>query len=227
MRLSQERSLRKLRNPAVAKFSECIASWRFGLLKSRLALLGFVAIGSAFIPPSGDASSLTLRAGSEEAVRTAQAGDLVFRLGKSVWSPYFGGLNSFSGFSHVGVLIEVSPDLLAVVHAEADDDGQNGAVKLTSLNQFIHDSLTFEIKKNLMPSEQKQAFLLATRRHWLADTPFDAHFTLRDDAKSVYCTELVWHASQATAGYTMGDVETIAGRDIISVDSIYRSTFLK
>jgi hypothetical protein len=109
-----------------------------------------MALGSVFIPPTGDASSLTLRTENNEAVRNAQAGDLIFRLGKSVWSPYFGGINSYSGFSHVGVLIEVSLGRLAVVHAEADDDGRNGAVKLTSLEQFIHDSLAYEIKSNLI-----------------------------------------------------------------------------
>jgi len=211
----------------VAKFSGRMASWSFGLLKLRLVLLGFMALGSAFIPPTGGASSLSLRTENNEAVRNAQAGDLIFRLGKSVWSPYFGGINSYSGFSHVGVLIEVSLGRLAVVHAEADDDGRNGAVKLTSLEQFIHDSLAYEIKSNLMPSEQKETFLLATRRHWLAETPFDAYFTLSDNATSVYCSELLWHASQSTAGYILGDIESIAGREIISVDSIYRSVFLK
>ena len=157
----------------------------------------------------------------------AEPGDLVFRLGRSVWSPYFGLLNSHSGFSHVGVVVEASPGRLSVIHAEADDDGRNGFVKLTPLQAFIADAVTYEIKRNQMPPPQKQGFVSATLRHWLNGTAFDDSFTLADRGERVYCSELVWVASQAVAGPALGAVEVIAGREIVSVDSIYRSPLLR
>lgn len=192
-----------------------------------LALAGVITGAFALVRPGPSGAPALAHPVAASAVAQAQAGDLVFRLGKSLWSPYFGLLNSHSGFSHVGILVEASPGRLAVIHAEADDDGRNGWVKLTPLQQFIDDSTAFEIKRNRMPAAQKHGFVSSAIRHWLDATAFDDKFTLDDRGERLYCSELVWVASRAVAGDALGQIEVIAGREIISVDSIYRSPLLR
>lgn len=196
-------------------------------LLSLFALMGALTGAFALTRPGPSTPPAPAHQATGPAATQAQAGDLVFRLGKSLWSPYFGLLNSYSGFSHVGILVEASPGRLAVIHAEADDDGRNGWVKLTPLQQFIDDSTAFEIKRNRMPAAQKNGFVSAAIRHWLDATAFDDKFTLDDRGERLYCSELVWVASRTAAGDALGQVEVIAGREIISVDSIYRSPLLQ
>lgn len=188
-------------------------------------LAGFALLGLQGREPARNTP--TARSANETASIQAEPGDLVFRLGKSVWSPYFAGLNSHSGFSHVGVLVEASPGQLSVIHAEADDDGRNGRVKLTPLSQFVREAVSYEIKRNQMAPTQKRGFVAASLRHWLDATAFDDGFTLADRGERVYCSELVWVASQAAGRPALGEVQVLAGREIVSVDSIYRSPMLR
>jgi hypothetical protein len=155
---------------------------------------------------------------------TLQAGDLVFRLGVGYWSPMFAHVNPVSGFSHVGVLIE-EDGRWKVLHADADDRSLIGGVIKTELERFQNESKRWAIKSNLMPAAEKAAFLASLQSMWSASLPFDSDFDLSDQGTKVYCTELVWLATQ-TAGKPLGEIAHVAGRKGISVDSIHESSLL-
>lgn len=152
------------------------------------------------------------------------AGDLIFRLGVGYWSPLFAHVNPVSGFSHVGVLIE-EDGRWKVLHADADDQSLIGGVIKTELVQFQNESKRWAIKSNLMAASDKAVFLQNLQSMWSASLPFDADFDLSDQGAKVYCTELIWLAAQTTEK-PLGDVSLVAGREGITVDSIYASALL-
>lgn len=152
-------------------------------------------------------------------------GDFIFRQGKGLWSPYFAGLNSTTGFSHVGVVIG-SSDSLHVLHADADDISQKGGVKKTPLQQFVNDSLTVSIKHNHMPDKMKVAFVKHLELMHEEQIEFDGDFDVHDNGEQVYCTEYLWIAALRAGVSDIGEVESILGKDLILVDSIYRSHWL-
>jgi len=155
----------------------------------------------------------------------AHHGDLIFRQGKGVWSPYFAGLNSSTGFSHVGVLIQ-SGEGFDVLHADADDISQVGGVQKTPLSQFVQESLTVKVKSNHMPQQLKDAFirhLVPMHEQHLA---FDSNFEINDNGSRVYRPEYVWLAAMRAGIKDLGEVITLMGKDLILVDSIYQSRWI-
>jgi hypothetical protein len=157
--------------------------------------------------------------------KSLHAGDLIFRQGKGLWSPYFAGLNSVTGFSHVGVLIQDGNDWY-VLHADADDLSQVGGVQKTPLQQFQSEALTVSVKANHMPELQKQAFVRQLQLMHGQQLKFDDNFELHDGGNKVYCTEYVWLAAQRAGLDDLGEVVKVMGRDVIMVDSIYQSRWL-
>ena len=155
-----------------------------------------------------------------------ESGDVIFRRGRGFWSPYFSTLNSQTTFSHVGVVIEVSSRSWVVIHAEAEDDGSDGFVKITELGKFIDESETYQIKSNKMNSHQKKLFIASMFQYFEKSVPFDSSFSLDDGGRQVYCTELVWLAGKSAGIETLGLITRMGGRDIITVDSIYQSRLL-
>jgi len=155
----------------------------------------------------------------------ARHGDLIFRQGKGVWSPYFAGVNSSTGFSHVGVVIQAS-DGLYVLHADADDLSQVGGVQQTPLSQFMAESLTVKVKANHMPEPMKQSFVRQLQLMFEQHLAFDGNFEIHDNGAKVYCTEYLWLAAQRAGVKDLGQVITIMGRDLILVDSIYQSHWI-
>lgn len=156
-----------------------------------------------------------------------KSGDVVFRRGQGFWSPYFSTLNSETNFSHVGVLIELPSRSWAVVHAEAEDDGSSGFVKITELKQFIEDSEIYQIKSNKMSPDQKKIFIASLLEYFQKAVPFDNSFSVDDGGKQVYCTELIWLAGKSAGAEDLGLITSMGGRDIITVDSIYQSNLLE
>ena len=155
-----------------------------------------------------------------------ETGDIIFRTGNGFWSPYFGLLDDKNGFSHAGMLLKTSKGSWFVVHAEANDDGSDGFVKKTPLDEFIADSKKFEIKKNTMTASKKNIFISSILKHLSNKTPFDNSFEINDEGSKVYCTELIWLAARIAGIYDFGSAVKISGREFITVDSIYHSSFL-
>ena len=158
-------------------------------------------------------------------IEALQVGDLIFRQGKGFWSPYFAGLNSVTGYSHVGVLIQESGDWY-VLHADADDLAQVGGVQKTPLQQFQSEALTVSVRSNHMPKLQKQAFVRQLELMHGQQLKFDDNFEIHDGGNKVYCTEYVWLAAKRAGLDDLGEVVTVMGRDVIMVDSIYQSRWL-
>jgi hypothetical protein len=154
-----------------------------------------------------------------------ESGDLIFRQGKGLWSPYFAGVNSRTGFSHLGVLMNEGSEFY-VLHADAEDLTLKGGAQKTALSSFIEDALHVEIRRNLMPQEAKDEFL------WQLDTMvrngilFDDRFDLEDEGSRVYCTEFVWIAAQRAGILDFGEVIRLAGREVVLVDSFFTSRWL-
>ncbi len=154
-----------------------------------------------------------------------QSGDLIFRQGKGLWSPYFAGLNSDTGYSHVGVLIK-DENGFYVLHSDADDVSLMGGVQRTPLDEFLQGALKVEVKHNLMPASTKVNFLRQLESMEQQKLAFDGDFNLFDNGQKVYCTEYVWVAAQRAGVKDFGEVITVAGRSLILVDSFFQSHWL-
>jgi len=154
-------------------------------------------------------------------------GDIIFRAGTGFWSPYFASLDVVNGYSHAGMLFKSARGLWFVVHAEANDDGTDGLVKKTPLHEFIADSKKFEVKKNNMSTAQKNIFVSSILTHLSQKTPFDIFFDIHDAGSKVYCTELIWIAARIAGINDFGFAVKLSGREFITVDSIYHSSYLE
>jgi hypothetical protein len=152
-------------------------------------------------------------------------GDLVFRQGKGLWSPFFATLSTQTGFSHVGVLVRENQEWF-VIHSEADDVSLEGGVQITPLEKFIDESSQYEFRQNAMTGPVKQQFIAELRSMLVSRTQFDLDFRIDDDGDKVYCTEFVWLAAKKAGASDLGQVISVAGRELILVDSIYQSKWL-
>ena len=152
------------------------------------------------------------------------SGDIIFRKGTSFWSPFFSTLNSQTGYSHVGVIVKDRGELY-VIHSDSDDLAINGGVQKTILNQFIEESSLVKFMNNKMTPDVKNKFLKNIGYSLEKKVPFDDDFDIHDNGEKLYCTELLWR-SALNSGGKLGDVEIIAGKELITVDSIYSSDVL-
>lgn len=154
-------------------------------------------------------------------------GDIIFRTGTGFWSPYFATLDDKNGYSHAGMLLKASSGSWFVVHAEANDDGTDGVVKKTPLHEFVAGSKKFEIKNNNMSPVKKKTFVASVLNHLSQQTPFDNFFDIQDAGAKVYCTELIWLSAKIAGIDDFGSAVKIGGRDFITVDSVYHSSYLQ
>lgn len=148
-----------------------------------------------------------------------EEGDLIFRLGKGVWSPLFSDVKG-SAFSHVGVLVKENQHWV-VAHSEADDYTLEGGVHTTPLESFLNESADFQFKHNGMNEKQKQEFLDFIRYQVKKGTKFDTDFNL-ESADALYCTELIWLAAKK-ADVSLGEPVYYLGKPYITVDILFYS----
>ena len=195
----------------------------FKIIILTFAILGIV-LTSLFtnekIPENGEFQKIEIPSNIE-------TGDIVFRLGTGFWSPFFGSMNTVSGFSHVGVAIINEDGDVKVLHAESEDFSNKGGIQLTSIKLFKKESKAFSIKKNNMPLETKSKFVEILLNMKNQNVSFDDDFTLEDYGQRVYCTEYLWIAARKAGEMKLGVKSLYAGRTIISVDSIFQSEILE
>lgn len=158
-------------------------------------------------------------------ISQVKSGDLIFRQGNGLWSPYFAGLNSKGGYSHLGVLVRDGEEVF-VLHADAGDLTFEGGAQITALSTFITDSLRVKVMSNTMPEEAKTKFLFHLETLVRDSIPFDSNFDLEDQGARVYCTEFIWLAAQRAGIFDFGEKINLAGRDVILVDSFFHSRWL-
>jgi len=190
-----------------------------------LVLAFLVVIGIHRFSYFRSPSAVTATAIEAQPLRQMEAGDLIFRQGKGLWSPYFAGLNSRTGYSHLGVLISEGSEFF-VLHADADDLTLKGGAQRTALSSFIEDSLRIEIRRNLMPQKAKEEFLSHLETMVRNGIHFDDSFDLEDEGSKVYCTEFIWIAAQRAGILDFGEVIRFAGREVVLVDSFFHSRWV-
>lgn len=152
-------------------------------------------------------------------------GDIIFRVGKSFWTPFFVKANQRNGFSHLGVVI-YDNEIPYVVHIESDDLNLEGGIKKTPLNIFISESSDYLVKKNIMPLEIKRKFIYELQKMSYLNIKFDSQFEIDDEGSKLYCTELIWLAAKRAGLENFGRLEFLFGKPLILVDSIFESIFL-
>ena len=122
-----------------------------------------------------------------------RTGDLVFRMGTSIYSQMLNMHSDTVQFSHVGLLVELDSSWF-VVHAvpkelEGPDDFER--VKQEPLDSFLASSrcLHAEFVHTCLPRTDRVA---ARALEYARDSVrFDNAFDLKDSTE-VYCTELIW-----------------------------------
>ncbi len=152
-------------------------------------------------------------------------GDIVFRVGKSFWTPLFVKVNQRNGFSHLGVVIYEN-EILYVIHIESDDLNLEGGIKKTPLNIFISESSDYLVKKNIMPLQIKRKFIYELKKMSYLNIKFDSQFEIDDGGSKLYCTEFIWLAAKRAGLENFGSLEFLFGKPFILVDSIFESIFL-
>lgn len=133
-----------------------------------------------------------------------EVGDLIFRRTTGLIGTIVLASDRASEFSHVGIVVSVSP-VASVVHAEPGGSRQEkGGVERVSLAAFaaapqVTGAAIYRLRTRNAEASQRAVewALYQARRH----TPFDGALNL-SDTTAVYCTELVWRAYQK-AGVTL------------------------
>jgi hypothetical protein len=146
-------------------------------------------------------------------------GDIVLRYTNAVWSRVFARLNGRDmRFSHAGVVVAEGGHW-RVIHAEADDFGRNGQVRLDDWAEFFATSERVAILRLDDPDAAAATAAAAVAMHRAA-LPFDLSFDLGRDS-AVYCTELVWRALRVALGHDpLPSKARIQGREAVLVENL-------
>lgn len=121
-----------------------------------------------------------------------QAGDLVFRRGRSMVSRAVLSLDGRSDFSHVGIAVRQGEDLRIVHALPPEEDRKATGVVAEPLELFLSpDVASSAALYRPRNSAAGVRAAVAARKHVMARTPFDSAFDL-STSSAVYCTELVW-----------------------------------
>ena len=130
-----------------------------------------------------------------------QTGDLIFRQGESRESRAVTTLDRRSGYTHVGMLLNVDGHWL-VLHAvpnERNTKQEKDSVKLESIGTFFCSDRAVKGGVYRYPVTPEDTLRLLQKgmdvygRHLLFDGQFDL-----EDTNAFYCTELVWFLYQQT-----------------------------
>ncbi len=120
------------------------------------------------------------------------AGDLAFRLGRSIES---GVIASDGEFSHIGIVIQ-SDSTLCVAHIEPSRKGSE-RVKYEELEEFFHPQRASA--GAIMRLKELDSAQYSTLEGYILschDIEFDHSYSL-SDTTAMYCTELVHHTFSA------------------------------
>jgi hypothetical protein len=150
--------------------------------------------------------------------RPLRAGDVVLRQGTGLWSGLFARVNVRDRrFSHAGIVVG-DGRRWRVVHAEADDLGRDGRVRLDDWEVFTAEVPRLAVLR-LRDDAAAARAAEAALDLYAAALPFDFDFDLaRLDA--VYCTELVWRALGEGLGRDPLPVKSVLnGRETILVEN--------
>ncbi len=147
-----------------------------------------------------------------------RAGDVVLRQGTGIWSRLFARVNPRDRrFSHVGIVVQDGSHW-RVVHAEADNLGRHGRVRLDDWNEFTSHVPRLAVLR-LDDADAAVKAAQAALDMYTAALPFDFNFDL-SRLEAVYCSELVWRALGAGLGHDPLPVKAVLnGRETILVEN--------
>ncbi len=149
-----------------------------------------------------------------------QNGDIICTLGNGYWSTFFQEVSlKDKRFSHVGIIIKEN-QVFKVIHSEANDYTGIGGVKISTLNDFIKNTLDhavyrIEANKNIRNE-------IATTAIEYSGIPFDMDFNI-GDAKEIYCAELIMLAINKTMKEKIITPIKIDKKEVITIDRCYAS----
>lgn len=150
-----------------------------------------------------------------------EAGDIIVRMGRGFWSNYFRNLSLHDKrYSHVGIICE-RDDSLFVVHAIADELTPQGAVRNSTIGEFIDDArfgAVYRYPFDLTTRHRIAEFAYSTANSAFC---FDWQFDLTT-AHKLYCTELVLRAVNAAVDSVYLSPHLYKkGKGYITLDDIY------
>lgn len=148
------------------------------------------------------------------------SGDLVFRYGDGLFSPFF---RDFGGkgnpYSHVGVIV-LDSGTLNVVHAEAEEWSGRGGVRTDPLEDFLKGVRVWGLYRLRASPGKREGVARTARRYARRKLPFDTAFDCRDST-AVYCSELVMRAVNAGCYSFLIRPRTVRhGRAFVSLNDI-------
>lgn len=148
-----------------------------------------------------------------------ESGDLVFRMGRGLFSDIFSSFGTnHPRYSHVGIVI-VEADACQVVHTEASELTGKGNARIESMAVFLGPDraaygAVFRVRN--MAAEQRRKVVASAASYVRRQIPFDIDFNLESEDK-LYCTELVWRA------FREGGIDLAPKRDIVKSRILFGS----
>jgi hypothetical protein len=126
-----------------------------------------------------------------------EAGDLVFRLGRSFGSQAVMSVDPKSAYSHVGILARGADAGWYVIHVMPEAATDVSRVRFELLDEFVSTAQAQSyavFRFHGVDEEQVRARAVENaRRFYDSGVTFDSNFDLTTD-DAMYCTELVWKA---------------------------------
>ncbi len=129
------------------------------------------------------------------------------------------------GHGHVGLAV-IRDGRVHVVHAKGDPVQRKAMVVEEPLAVFLREARGVSVFRPLSKAVAKGAAVRA-ERIVQARTPFDSQFSLQS-ADRLYCTELIWRALSAGAGFDILPVKSMeAGLPAVFLSDLERSGHLR
>lgn len=152
------------------------------------------------------------------------AGDLVFRRGNGAWTWLFVGASTKEKrFSHVGIVVENTPNECMIIHAEANDLGK-GKVRIEPWHIFFKGAAEGAVYRCTYDNVKPENIVKESKRY--LGVSFDNEFDASNDSK-IYCSELIMLSINAAAGKTLITPTRRGQYEIIGLDDIYLTGFKK
>lgn len=166
-------------------------------------LLAVLTCPLASFAPLSPNTAVSMEAGSALAVIDLQSlkdGDLIFRRGRDLMASTVLAADANARFSHVGLIVR-DGELVWIVHAVPDQDGNDGGVIKESATQFLDPSnaADFAIYRHQALTED-QGQIIRQAALGAIGTPFDYGLRLSDPGE-LYCSELVIRAFAAARAH--------------------------
>jgi hypothetical protein len=160
-----------------------------------LVCLGIVALSGVLVYGKAERTTGSERETAPSLEHTAahlEAGDLLFRRGRSLHSHAVLLSDPASRFSHVGLVVEGEEELL-VAHSVPAEGETAGGVRLEPLERFLAPDAAVDWAALRLVEGAERGRVAARWAKGVRGVEFDAAFDL-GDPRSLYCTELVWRA---------------------------------